>query len=95
MHEFRVIGHDWPMEITSVTMEMAQIRPVSGQFSTQECGNCERQFLKKSGQLAKMIYAIHINYECMTYVYHMCIMILYDTYIHISHIDTLTVPFLD
>ena len=70
-----------PMEITSVTMEMDQIWPVQMQISTQECGNCERQFLKKSGQLAKRIYAIHINYKCMTYVYHMCI-IIWHIYTH-------------
>ena len=41
-------------------MEMAQIWPVSLQFLTQECRDCERQFLRNSGQLAKMIFVIHI-----------------------------------
>ena len=87
--EFRVIGHDWPMEITSITMEMAQIRPVSLQFSTQECGNRERQFLRNSGQLAKMIFA-NICYTYIRKWIHMC-MIMWHTW----HIDRLTVPFLN
>ena len=35
-------------------------------FLTQECRDCERQFLRNSGQLAKMIFVMHINaYICV------------------------------
>ena len=70
------------MEITSLTMEMAWIWPVSLQFSTQECGNCERQFLRNSGQLAKMIFAIFAIYIYLFINAHILYHIVswYDTY---------------
>ena len=81
------ISGDWPW--LAHGNQMAQIRPVSLQFSTQECGNRERQFLRNSGQLAKMIFA-NICYTYIRKWIHMC-MIMWHTW----HIDRLTVPFLN